>query len=130
MQLPAQTAFTHTFFKKCKNELVKPLRFLWSKSLETGTLLEVLRTRNIASTHKGGIRGLVSQAFDRIDHGILLLKLQNLGITGLLGRWLHSFLLGRTQRISVHGELLLVELSQVRSGVPHGSVFRAVAFHR
>ena len=33
-----------------------------------------------------------SKAFDKIDHGILLHNLRNLGITGKLGVWLFQFL--------------------------------------
>ena len=45
------------------------------------------------------------KAFDKVDHGILLLKLRALGIDGPLGRWNHSFLSERTQRVSFQGEL-------------------------
>ena len=38
-----------------------------------------------------------SKAFDKVDHGIVLHKLRDLGITGNLGVWSHQFLSDRTQ---------------------------------
>ena len=32
-----------------------------------------------------------SKAFDKVDHGVLLHKLRDMGIAGNLGIWLHSF---------------------------------------
>ena len=33
-----------------------------------------------------------AKAFDKLDHGITLKKLEFLGIKGLLGRWITTFL--------------------------------------
>ena len=38
-----------------------------------------------------------SKAFDKVDHGIVLHKRRDLGITGNLGIWFHQFLSDRTQ---------------------------------
>ena len=38
-----------------------------------------------------------SKAFDKVDHGIVLHKFRDLGITGNLGVWLHQFLSDKTQ---------------------------------
>ena len=59
-----------------------------------------------------------AKVFDKDDHGILLHKLRALGIDGLLRRWIHSFLMDRTQRISIQGELS--DQSEVQSEVPQG----------
>ena len=42
-----------------------------------------------------------SKAFDRMNHVILLAKLQALSITGPLLRWMGSYLTGRTQRVNI-----------------------------
>ena len=67
-----------------------------------------------------------SKAFDKVDHGILLHKCRQMGITGKLGVWLHSFLTGREQRVAAAGEVS--QLSAVISGVPQGSVLGPLLF--
>ena len=67
-----------------------------------------------------------AKAFDKVDHGILLHKLQKLGVHGELGKWLHSFLSNRKQRVTVRGTLS--EASDVVSGVPQGSVLGPLLF--
>ncbi|XP_076038451.1 uncharacterized protein LOC143023736 [Oratosquilla oratoria] len=45
-----------------------------------------------------------AKAFDKVDHGVLLHKAMDLGITGKLGIWLHNFLTDRTQTVAVDGQ--------------------------
>ena len=37
-----------------------------------------------------------AKAFDKVDYGILLSKLRAIGFSGYLLKWLHSFLVART----------------------------------
>ena len=67
-----------------------------------------------------------AKAFDKCDHGILLQKLKSLGIKGRLGRWIHSFLSDRKQRVVVRGHR--AGSSKVVSGVPQGSVLGPILF--
>ena len=67
-----------------------------------------------------------SKAFDRVDHTILLNKIQNNGITGKLLAWIKWFLTGRTQQVSV--DYTLSEMPEVISGVPQGSVLGPLLF--
>ena len=61
-----------------------------------------------------------SKAFDKVDHEILLAKLEHLGIRHSLLDWSRSFLIGRSQRVVVEG--MESSPTRVRSGVPQGTV--------
>lgn len=67
-----------------------------------------------------------SKAFDRVDHGILLRKLANMGIPDFLTRWVTSFLCGRRQCTKL-GDIVS-EWSTINAGVPQGTLFGPVGF--
>ena len=62
----------------------------------------------------------------KVDHNILLRKLQQLGIQGKTLHWIQTFLGGRTQRVIVNGKLSVPH--NVISGVPQGSVIGPLLF--
>lgn len=59
------------------------------------------------------------KAFDRVDHDILLAKLNSLGIHGDLLRWVNSYLSNRSQAVVLGG--YKSDYITVPSGVPQGS---------
>ena len=67
-----------------------------------------------------------SKAFDKLDFNILLAKLKKYGVAGKLGRWIHAFLTGRQQFVTVDG--FVSALCEVFSGVPQGSVLGPLLF--
>ena len=67
-----------------------------------------------------------AKAFDKVDHEILLKKVENFGINGKLLNWIRSFLTNRYQQVLVDGSLSRKE--KVVSGVPQGTVLGPVLF--
>lgn len=70
----------------------------------------------------------MSAAFDCIDHSLLLQRLEKtFGLTGVVLRWLESFLSDRTQEVFYNGELSAVQ--RIYHGVPQGSVLGPLLFN-
>uniref|UniRef100_A0A803U1N2 Reverse transcriptase domain-containing protein n=1 Tax=Anolis carolinensis TaxID=28377 RepID=A0A803U1N2_ANOCA len=69
----------------------------------------------------------LSAAFDTVDHGILLGRLAGMGLGGTVLQWLHSFLEGRSQMVSL-GDACSAPQS-LTCGVPQGSVLSPMLFN-
>ena len=66
------------------------------------------------------------KAFDKINISILLNKLKALGIGGNIARWIGNFLIKRKQKIVVNKQSS--QWSEVKSGVPQGTILAALLF--
>ena len=70
---------------------------------------------------------VLSKAFDKIDHGILLNKLSRYGIQGPLLKWLVSFLSNRKQLVKINNHVFPPII--VSSGVPQGAHLAPLLFN-
>ena len=66
------------------------------------------------------------QAFDKVPHGRLLLKVKAMGIRSLVANWIESWLNDRKQRVVINGKCS--SWSEVSSGVPQGLVLVSILF--
>lgn len=74
----------------------------------------------------GAVFNDLKKSFDKIDHRILLNKLQRCGVCDRTLLWLSSYLQGRSQRVEV-GKVLSSSLVIV-SGVAQGSILGTLLF--
>ena len=68
----------------------------------------------------------MSKAFDSLDHKILMLKLQDIGMSSAALSWFSSYLSERYQAVRINSALS--DKLVVHSGVPQGSILGPILF--
>ena len=112
------------------NNILSPFQhgFHQGRSCETQlltTLNDFSKTLN-TSNQTDAILLDFFKAFDKVDHKILLSKIDSIGIQGPLLNWMSSFLSNRLQYVIVDGSTS--EPCKVLSGVPQGTVLGPLFF--
>ena len=72
------------------------------------------------------ILDIVNTAFDTVNHEILLTKLEQYGIRGVINSWFRSYLSDRRQSIEI--DKCISETETIVCGVPQGSVLGPLLF--
>lgn len=101
------------------------------KGRSTITNLSIFSNYIISNMEKGRQVDVVytdfEKAFDRVDHAILIQKLEKLGISGNLLRWTESYLSNRSQMVVVGG--YKSNYVTIPSGVPQGSLLGPLLYN-
>lgn len=113
-----------------KNNIIIPVQSGFREGHSCETALQCIMEDWVKAIDVGNIIVAVfldfKRAFETIDRGLLLLKLQEIGICGTVHRWFSSYLNDRRQRtkfgVSVSSE------KETEYGVPQGSVLGPVLF--
>nr|CAH7740763.1 unnamed protein product [Callosobruchus chinensis]CAH7763594.1 unnamed protein product [Callosobruchus chinensis] len=73
----------------------------------------------------------LTKAYDCIDFGHLLLKLERYGIRGNALRWIRSYVTGRTQIVEItkNGKTHTSDIKPIILGIPQGSVIGPILFN-
>jgi hypothetical protein len=106
--------------------------FLKSKSTSTATAAYVQDVLQALNRHEDtlGVFYDFSRAFDTIDHELLLSKLKSLGIRGIAGAWIKSYLTDRSQVVSIvnNGSEAKSTVSSLNIGIPQGGTLSPLLF--
>ena len=113
-----------------ENNLLHENQSSYRRNHSTETVIHDVLSDAYAAADAGKVTllGMLDQssAFDVVDHGILLKRLQHgFGVAGMALKWIRSYLSGRTQYVVYHGQS---EVTAVRFGVPQGSVLGPLLF--
>ena len=112
------------------NKILNSAQFGFRKKFSTDFAITKLLDKVINSlSKKDHIIALfmdLSKAFDTIDHNILLHKLYNYGIRGIVWSWIKSYLSNRQQYVSIDD--VISPISHINCGVPQGSILGPLLF--
>ena len=113
-----------------KYNIIYEHQFGFQKNRSTTLAVLDLNTRIIKALDNGNYAASVfldfDKAFDTVNHEILIDKLENYGIRGIVKNWFESYLKNRHQIVKI-GDTLSDKM-QITFGVPQGGILGPILF--
>jgi len=110
--------------------LLSPSQFGFRHGLSTYMALLDLQTNISESINQNkfslGVFFDISKAFDTVNHGLLINKLENIGIRGVVKNWFMDYLHNRRQYVCFKG--VVSQATLITCGVPQGSILGSLLF--
>ena len=89
----------------------------------TDVILEAIDKQNVTAL----VLLDMSKAFDSLNHEILLLKLQDIGLSSAALNWFSSYMTNKFQAVRINSQLS--DKLLIQSGVPQGSILGPILFN-
>lgn len=98
-----------------QNDILYKYQFGFRKGFSASlALIELLDTIHYHRDNHDFVIGMffdLQKAFDTVDHTIVVYKLENYGVHGIVSKWFHNYLSNRQQFVSIGDSIISQKLS-------------------